>query len=166
MRVNPMASTSVRHLVDRPDTLWRGCDAMPDSEVRAQYLSLALRSRRLIDDLICYVDKGERAPSLDEELQSAMKSIEAVDSSENILALFSQLGGKSLFSHYEQLRLIEEVRKELGSPNISMTITHFIENDESAMDQKDNAFEVLHFFSALEARALHGYSIQMQVART
>jgi GTP1/Obg family GTP-binding protein len=139
---------------------------MPDSEVRAQYLSLALRSRRLIDDLIRYVDKGELTPSLHEELQSAKESIEAVNSNENVLALFSQLSSKSLFSHYEQLRLIEEVREELGNPNISTTISHFIASDKSQAAQREDAFVVLHFFSTLEARALHGYSVQMQVART
>jgi hypothetical protein len=139
---------------------------MPDSEVRAQYLSLALRSRRLIDDLILYVDKGECVESLHEELQSAIDSIDAISSNENVLALFSQLSSKSLFSHYEQLRLIEEVREELGNPNISTTISHFIANDNPQANQRDDAFKVLHFFSALEARALHGYGVQMQVART
>ena len=139
---------------------------MPDSEVRAQYLSLALRSRRLIDDLIRYVDKGERTPSLHEELRSAMESIEAENSNETVLEHFSQLSSKSLFSHYEQLRLIEEVREELGRPNISTTISHFIASDESPEDKRDEAFEVLRFFSALEARALHGYTVQMRVART
>jgi 5-methylcytosine-specific restriction endonuclease McrBC regulatory subunit McrC len=101
-----MTFSSARLPASSPDTLRKGRDPMPDSEVRAQYLSLALRSRRLIDDLIRYVDKGERNPSLQEELQSAMESIEAVNSNQNVLALFSQLNSKSLFSHYEQLRHI------------------------------------------------------------
>ena len=138
---------------------------MPDTEIRSQYLSLALRSRRLIDDLIRYVDKGERTPSLHEELTNARESIEAVDSNQNVLALFSQLSSKSLVSHYEQLRLIEEVREEMGKPNISDTISQFIANDTTAADQTIEASEVLRFFSALEARALNGYNVQMQVAR-
>ncbi len=138
---------------------------MPDSEVRAQYLSLALRSRRLIDELIRYLDRRERVPSLHEDLRNALDSINAVDSSENVLALYSKLSSKSLVSHYEQLRLIEDVRLELGT-DISNTIMRFIEHDKNAADQRDDAVTVLRFFSAIEARALQGYAVEMQVART
>ena len=61
--------------------------------------------------------------------------------------------------------MIEEVREELGNPNISESIAHFIESDEAAMPDRCDAREMLRFFSALEARALHGYSLDMQNAR-
>jgi hypothetical protein len=82
-----------------------------------------------------------------------------------MLALFSKLSDRSVFSHYEQLRAIEKVLSDLGNPNITATISNLIADTGGATDQKQNAFEALQFFSALEAHALHDYNVQMQVLR-
>lgn len=138
---------------------------MPDSEVRAENLSLALNARKLVDELIGYIDKGERDPRFDDDLKNALESINATRSSQNMLALFSKLSDRSVFSHYEQLRAIEKVLSDLGNPNITATISNLIADTGGATDQKQNAFEALQFFSALEAHALHDYNVQMQVLR-
>ena len=138
---------------------------MPDSEIRAQYLSLALHARKLVDELIGYIDTGERDQRFDDDLKNALESIKATTSSQNMLALFSKLSDHSVFSHYEQLRAIEKVLVDLGNPDISATISNLIADAGSANDQKQNAFEALHFFSTLEADALHDYNVQMQIPR-
>ncbi len=128
-----------------------------ESEIRSRYLALALDTRRVIDTLIVFVDKGTRSQGFDDSLQQVIDSLEATEKRE----VFSPLRNRLAFSeYYEQVRTVHEALKpgEMGRIIQKLSI---IKSKQAALDQqKNDAFEAIKLLSAIESRALYYYRPQ------
>jgi hypothetical protein len=128
-----------------------------ESEIRSRYLALALDTRRVIDTLIVFVDKGTRTQGFDESLQQVIDSLEATEKRE----VFSPLRNRLAFSeYYEQVRTVHEALKPGEMGRIIQKLSTVKSQDADLNERKSNAFEAIKLLSAIESRALYYYRPQ------
>jgi|SRR5208337_133427 len=106
-----------------------------------EYLSLALQARLVIDTLVSYWPGETVHPN-------AKKGIALLDEFREALATFGL--GEPRFSHrcpfrYEQLKLIDEVAKDMKWDTWKADLEQWLTNKERVLD----------FFTSLECRALN-----------
>jgi hypothetical protein len=129
-----------------------------ESEVRSRYLALALDARKVIDALIIFVDKGEREGDLDQSLQDAIASLQAVKEKKDI---FSPLRSLLAFSeYYEQVRTVDEALKPTEREQIVEKLLTVKTQSADLKKQQDDAFEAIKLLSTIESRALYYYRPQ------
>jgi hypothetical protein len=125
-----------------------------ESEVRSRYLALALDARKVIDALIPFVDKGERQGDLDQSLQDAISSLQAVKEKKDI---FSPSRNLLAFSeYYEQVRTVKPTERE----QIVERLVRVKTQTADLKQQQDDAFEAIKLLSTIESRALYYYRPQ------
>ena len=130
-----------------------------DAEVRDRYLSLALDARRIIDDLIVFVEEGRRPEDFQTRLQDAVESLRRAKGEGNI---FAPVRNNLPLEHYEQIRTVEEVSESAAAqPNIIDNLSSILDESAAIETQRDKAFSAIEFFYALERRALHHYNQPM-----
>ena len=129
-----------------------------ESEVRSRYLALALDARKVIDALIVFVDKGLRQGDLDQSLQEAIASLQAVKEKREI---FSPSRNRLAFSeYYEQVRTVDEALKPEERKEIVEMLQAVKTPSSNTEKQKQEAFKAIEFLSAIESRALYYYRPQ------
>jgi len=129
-----------------------------DAEVRDGYLALALDARKIIDDLVVFVEEGRRPQDFHSHLQDAVESLRRAIGERNI---FTPLRNNLPLDHYEQIRTVEEVSESAETrKQIIDNLSKILDEAADPETNKDNAFSAIEFFYALERRALHHYNQQ------
>lgn len=127
------------------------------SDSRSRYLSLALASRKAIKSLLKYIDAGTFDPQLRSGLRDVVHSIRSVSDTRR---LFGRVPTESPFSNYEQQLTIEEVTRGLpGDVTESLSLT--LRRAATREERRKQVETAIHFFYALENRALHHYNRQV-----
>jgi hypothetical protein len=121
-----------------------------DLQDRAQYLSLALFSKKVVSALMEYVDENKSArlkPSLSEALESLLHAKHPSVSSRQRVAAFNS---------YEHLRTLEEVWSAKDRGKAIRMIRAVIRAPKSPKT-KAVADELIHLFSELQNQALWNF---------
>lgn len=126
-----------------------------DAEIRDRYLSLALDARKIIDDLVVFVEEGRRPQDFQSRLQDAVESLRRASGERNI---FAPLRNNLPLEHYEQIRTVEEVAAAPGK--VIEDLSHILDETADPETTRNSAFDAIDFFYALERRALHNYNQQ------
>jgi hypothetical protein len=116
---------------------------------RAQYLSLALFSQKIVSILMEYVDENKSAKlrsSLDEVLESLLQTKHPSSSNSKIAA----------FSSYEHLRTLEEVWTPRDRVN-AIRMIRVVRRAPQKPKTKDAANELIRLFSELQNQALWNF---------
>ena len=121
-----------------------------DVAARDNYLTLALFSRRTIEALKEFVQKGNRG-RLATALPAAIESLQAATDSHQHLTGY----GLRVARSYDQVRTINELFPAEQRIGMIETLKSLLE--EAAQDPKAEALEAIKFFFAIENRALRNY---------
>ena len=124
-------------------------------ETRSKYLTLALAARRVVDLLLPFVERGERATALPESLKSLVESLESGGSAESLLErlrtsvhrpIFEELlTGNDLDSSEERTLLAQELRR-------------VVEESCDIESQRVSAKQAIRLLCAVEGRALSQFN--------
>lgn len=121
-----------------------------DLQDRAQYLSLALFSQKVVSALMEYVDEnkgGKLKPSLDEALNSLTQTRRSSESFERRAAAFTSYGHlrtlEEVWSSKDRARAIRMIRRVLSAPKDPKT--------------KVVANKLIELFSELQNQALWNF---------
>jgi hypothetical protein len=129
-----------------------------DAEIRDRYLSLALDARKIIDDLVVFVEEGRRPQDFQPRLQDAVESLRRASGERNI---FAPLRNNLPLEHYEQIRTVEEVTNAAApGGKVIDDLSQILDETADPEARKNSAFDAIEFFYALERRALHNYNQQ------
>jgi hypothetical protein len=129
-----------------------------DLQNRAQYLSLALFSQKVISALMEYVDEDKRArlkPSLKEALVSLQHSKRLSSPSQRKVAAFTS---------YEHLRTLEEVWSSKRRDK-AMRMMRVVLQAPKSPKTKTAANELISLFSDLQNQALWNFEQPKPVSR-
>jgi hypothetical protein len=121
-----------------------------DLQDRAQYLSLALFSQKMVSTLMDYVDENKSTKlrsSLAEALQSLLQATHPASPSRSKVAAFTS---------YEHLRTLEEVWSAEDRGNAVRMIRTVIRAPRNPKN-KDVANKLIHLFSELQNQALWNF---------
>lgn len=124
-----------------------------DLQDRAQYLSLALFSQKVISALMDYVDKdkqGTLKPSLDEALAS-LRSVQAKHPST------AAQRRVAAFRSYEHLRTLEEVWSRKERADAIKMISAILRGTPKKSKTKGIAEKLIKLFSKLQDQALWNF---------
>jgi hypothetical protein len=132
-----------------------------DSENRSRYLSLALLSRRTIEDLRPVTTGSPVEPDLDKSLRKLLAGV----SSAGEAAFVKRLEASGAWTRFEELSTLDEVRDETGTDHLDEIVSSIL-NDRNAEMRAWNAKLLIRFLTAVEGRALQHYtdSMEMQFA--
>ena len=123
------------------------------SESSSRYLTFALKIRKLTDALIVVVERGEAPPGLADSLKQVLGSLKDAGQRTSVKALRS----RGPFGHYENVITINEVASVSNKQDIIDRLTRVIEA-RSKQQKQNSALDAIHFFDALERRALYHHS--------
>jgi hypothetical protein len=132
-----------------------------DLQDRAQYLSLALFSQKIISALMEYADENRSAklkPSLDEALAS-LRSVQTTRSSPRSQARVAA------FSSYEHLRTLEEVWSKKERAEAIKLIQAVLRGAPRDRKTKLVAEKLIELFSKLQNQALWNFEQPKPVSR-
>ena len=117
-------------------------------------LSLALDARKAVKALIAFRKDGVRDDRLKQALADAVASLDALNSG---ASLFANLSSASSYESYEQIRTVQEVQTALSDERLTEKLKRLI---AEPMDERvqDNVQSAIHFFTAIENRALQKYN--------
>jgi hypothetical protein len=117
---------------------------------QAQYLSLALFSRQMIDALLDLVRSGSRE-RLGKALPDAIESLQAATDSRNaaLSSAASRVG-----SSYDQVRTIDELFPLDTRRQMIQTLRDLETASPDVVAQRDSAIRAIEFFYKIENRAL------------
>jgi hypothetical protein len=122
-----------------------------DVASRDQYLTLALFSRRIIEALREFSKSGKRT-----RLKSALPA--AIDSLRAATGTHHPTGyGIRVTRRYDQVRTINELFPDERVRTKMIKTLQKLEADGTSDDQKAAASDAVHFFYAIENRALRNY---------
>ena len=132
-----------------------------DSENRSQYLSLALLSRRTVEDLRDVATGSPVKPDLDDSLKKLLAGFSLTDET----ALVKRLEASGAWTRFEELSTLDEVKAETRTDQLEEIVSS-IRNDLDAESRIKNAKLLMRFLTAVEGRALQRYtdSMEMQFA--
>ena len=123
-----------------------------DFQDRAQYLSLALFSQRVISALIDYVDEN-KTNNLKSSLDEALKSLSSVQTKSPDTAPLHRVAA---FASYEHLRTLEEVwrpKERAAAIRMMRTVLRVPQERKT----KATAEQLIGLFSKLQKQALWNY---------
>jgi len=123
------------------------------SESSSRYLTFALTVRKLTDALIVFVEEGTMPRGLEASLRKVLSSLENAGERTSVKALRK----RGTFGHYENVVTINEVVRGSDKSDIVEKLNRVI-NARSQRQKRASAIEAVHFFDALERRALYHYS--------
>ena len=123
------------------------------SESSSRYLTFALKIRKLTDALIIVVEKGEAPPGLADSLKQALGSLQDAGQRTSVKALRS----RGAFGHYENVVTMNEVARVSNKDDIISNLNRVI-NARTKQQKQNSALDAIHFFDALERRALYHHS--------
>ena len=132
-----------------------------DSENRSRYLSLALLSRRTVEELRDVASGSPVKPDLDDSLQKLLAGVSLTDET----ALIKRLEASGAWTRFEELSTLDEVKAETGTDHLEEIVSSVL-NDRNAEMQIQNVKRLMRFLTAVEGRALQRYtdSMEMQFA--
>jgi hypothetical protein len=127
-------------------------------EIRSRYLALALDTRKVIDALIQFVDKGTRKQDFNRSLQEAIESLRGVSRKTDI---FSPSHNRLAFSkHYEQAKTVQEALRPADRSKIVKKLASIKSKKADKAKLREDAYEAIKLLSAIESRALYHYRPQ------
>lgn len=121
-----------------------------DLQNRAQYLSLALFSQKILSALMQYVDEN-KSTKLKPSLHDALKSLEQAKSPS-----FPSRSKLAVFTTYEHLRTLDEVwtaHDRVNAERMIRTIMHSPKNPKAKVVAND----LIRLFSKLQNQALWNF---------
>ena len=121
-----------------------------DVAARDNYLTLALFSRRTIEALKEFVQKGTRE-RLMSALPAAIESLQAATDSRHHLTGH----GLRVARSYDQVRTINELFPAKERLEMITTLQSLL--DDAAQHTKEEALQAIRFFYTIENRALRNY---------
>jgi hypothetical protein len=121
-----------------------------DLQNRAQYLSLALFSQKILTVLMQYVDEN-KVTKLKPSLQDALKSLEQAKRPS-----FPSRSKLAVFTTYEHLRTLDEVWSNHDRANAERMIRAVIHSPKNPKT-KAVANELIRLFSELQNQALWNF---------
>ncbi|MGD0498812.1 MAG: hypothetical protein ABSC23_10295 [Bryobacteraceae bacterium] len=126
--------------------------AMPiRQDLHGHYLSLALDARRIIDELLQLAESGQGSSAWQETLSDVVASLEtAADVPQPTTSRF-------VFSHYEQIRTLDEVKKPEERAALTEKLKKLESHAFSQNDSKSSLYDAIDFFTNVESRALYHY---------
>lgn len=122
-----------------------------DVASRDHYLTLALFSRRLIEALRDQVRNGNSL-RLQNALPSAIESLQAATDSRHLTGY-----GVRVVRSYDQVRTINELFPKKQDRVGMIKTLKTLQGNLSPDAKKEAAMKAIHFFSAIENRALRNY---------
>lgn len=129
-----------------------------DSEVRSRYLSLALLSRRTIEDLRPVAAGGPLGRDLGKTLRKLLAGV----SSTGEAAFVKRLEASGAWTRFEELSTLDEVKEETGTDHLDEIVSSVL-NDGNGEARARNAKLLIQFLIAVEGRALQRYSDSMEM---
>jgi len=131
---------------------------MSESEIRAQFLTRALESRKLIEMLTAFLQCGETKPGLKESLKQAADLMRATNSMEATVQLLQGLQPSPFGVQSGDLKAIEEAKSAIAIQDIEGKIDALATEADISTLPKQYAYDALNFFSALETRAIRNFN--------
>jgi hypothetical protein len=125
--------------------------------VAPRYLSLALASRRVIDNLLEARRGHFEPPRLRDALASVVESVEKTGQEEKF---FTSPSG-SIFEHFEQRTILREVLRDSNPTDIQRSLVRLLGDPVSTETFEDDLQRMVDFFFAIETRALSRYEQRM-----
>src|SRR5258708_3181275 len=104
-------------------------------DVRSKYLTLALEARRVVDLLLPFVERGEKAPSLVPSLSGLMESLESSGSAETLRARLRTPGPRPV---YEELLTNEELDSPEERTRLVLELRKVVQEQGNLESQKDS----------------------------
>jgi pyruvate-formate lyase len=126
----------------------------PSPVSRDNYLTLALFSRNVIDGLRDLVESGKRRRQFTDILPEAIESLQAATDGQQ-----QNLRGDalSIVQNYDQVRTIAEVFPRKQDRNRMIKTLKALKTGTVNANKQSAAMEAIHFFYAIENRALRNY---------
>jgi len=128
---------------------------LADYEARSRYLALALEARRIMDLLLAFVQKGERATDFEPSVRGIIDSLQSLGSAENLLA---SLQTRMQFRSYERIATLDQMIGPDKRRLLVEKLEVLIAEASSREDQEKSALEAIHFLYEVEGRALHYFN--------
>ena len=128
---------------------------LTDYEARSRYLALALEARRVMDLLLVFVQRGERAADFEPSVRGIIDSLQSMGSAENLLA---SLQTRLRFRSYEQITTLDEMIGPDDRRLLAEQLLVLITEDSSREAQQKSAMDTIHFLYEVEGRALHYFN--------
>jgi hypothetical protein len=129
-----------------------------DSENRSRYLSLALLSRRTVEDLRDVTTGLPVKPDLDDSLKKLLAGVSSTDDA----ALVKRLEASGAWTRFEELSTLDEVKAETGTEGLDEIVSSVL-NGLNAEERIQNAKLLIRFLTAVEGRALQHYTDSMEM---
>ncbi len=124
-------------------------------DVRSKYLTFALEARRVVDLLLPFVERGEKAPALVPSLNGLMESLESSGSAETVLARLRTPGPRPV---YEELLTNEDLESPEERTRLTLELRKVVLEQGSLENQMASARQAILLLCAVEGRALNQFS--------
>ncbi len=123
---------------------------------RTNYLSVALRARGAIKSLKSMMNQCQGilplpSPELQQDLQSVVQSLKAIESSE---PLHAKLSHEAPYRRFEEVQTLNEVSKSFKDIQVLARLEALLNGG----CEQDDMRTAIRLFSAIEKRALYHYN--------
>ena len=120
-------------------------------DLYGHFLSQALDARRIIDELMELAQSEAQSSGSRETLQGVIDSLEMEP------ALRQTPKSRFVFSHYEQICTLDEVKKPEERAALTIELKKLLLEGISPRDWKNSLYDTIDFFADVEIRALYHY---------
>jgi hypothetical protein len=118
-------------------------------------LSLALDARKAVKALVAFRKSGVRDEQLQLVLSDALASLHALNSGSS---LYANLSSTSSYESYEQIQTVQEVQKAISDDRLTEKLEQLLRADRVEEQTQESVQSAIHFFTAIENRALQKYN--------
>jgi|SRR5580704_11840895 hypothetical protein len=124
-------------------------------DIGSKYLTVATETRKVVDLLLPFLEKGERNTSLLDSLTGFIESLESGESAETLLARLRAPGSRPI---YEELLTDEELDTPEERAHLVAELRNVAVEKADLPGQQVSARAAVLLLCAIEGRALHRFN--------